>query len=87
MNKIDLFCPIAKPLLTVSEVAAILHVSNSLIFRWVREQRLPAVRDRDHQLLRIRPVDFQDFVDKHWAPVNGRIRPPRGKPPIKRRKP
>ena len=69
---------VPKLLLSAAEVAESLAVSTSLVFRWVRQGRLPAVRHPNHQLVRIRPEDLERFLNDEWKVVEGPVRPPRG---------
>jgi excisionase family DNA binding protein len=74
---------IPKILISAAEVAESLAVSTSLVFRWIREGRLRAVRHPFHQLVRIRPEDVERFLMEEWRPVDGPIRPARGNPSLR----
>ena len=49
---------------TVTEAAAILGVSEKLVFTWIKDQILPAIRlGPGQRLIRIRRVDLEAFVE------------------------
>jgi excisionase family DNA binding protein len=52
-------------LLTVEEVARQLRVSKAAVYRWVAEERLPALRAG--HLLRFRQEDVERFLDEPRA--------------------
>ena len=54
---------------TVAETAAILGVSQKLVFIWVKDQVLPVVRlGPGQRLIRIRRIDLEQFVEKDFQP-------------------
>lgn len=54
---------------TVTETAAILGVSAKLIFSWIKDEVLPAVRlGPGQRLIRIRRVDLEAFVEQDFEP-------------------
>lgn len=66
-------------LLTVEEAAHdLLRISTSLLYRFIREGKLPAYTMPGIQIVRIRREDAERFVAEAWQPVSGPIRPARG---------
>jgi len=56
-------------LYTVAETAAILGVSEKLVFTWIKENILPAIRlGPGRRLIRIRRVDLEKFVETDFQP-------------------
>jgi len=54
---------------TVSETAAILGVSEKLVFTWIKNEILPALRlGPGRRLIRIRRVDLEAFVEQDFEP-------------------
>jgi excisionase family DNA binding protein len=54
---------------TVTETAAILGVSEKLVFTWIKDEVLPAIRlGPGRRLIRIRRVDLEAFVEKDFEP-------------------
>ena len=54
---------------TVTETAAILGVSEKLVFTWIKDEVLPAIRlGPGRRLLRIRRIDLEAFVEKDFEP-------------------
>jgi excisionase family DNA binding protein len=54
---------------TVTETAAILGVSEKLVFTWIKDEVLPAIRlGPGRRLLRVRRVDLEEFVEKDFEP-------------------
>ncbi len=52
-------------LLTVSEVARLLHVSRTLVYWLIQRRKLRTVRI--NRALRFRPEDVQDFIRRRTA--------------------
>jgi excisionase family DNA binding protein len=48
---------------TVTEVAAVLDVSPALVYGWIKDESLPAIR-LGPKLLRIREQDLQAFIER-----------------------
>ncbi len=57
-------------LLTINEVAALLHVSRSLLYRLIRTGALPTVRIL--RALRFRWQDVEDYINTQAAGGRGR---------------
>jgi excisionase family DNA binding protein len=54
---------------TVAETAAILGVSYKLVFSWIKDGVLPAIRlGPGQRLIRIRRVDLERFVEQDFEP-------------------
>ena len=54
---------------TVTETAAILGVSEKLVFTWIKDAALPAIRlGPGRRLIRIRRVDLETFVEQDFEP-------------------
>jgi excisionase family DNA binding protein len=54
---------------TVTETAAILGVSEKLVFSWVKDEILPAIRlGPGRRLIRIRRIDLEAFVEQDFEP-------------------
>jgi excisionase family DNA binding protein len=54
---------------TVAETAAILGVSQKLVFTWIKDEALPAIRlGPGRRLIRIRRVDLEEFIEKDFEP-------------------
>ena len=54
---------------TVAETAAILGVSQKLVFTWIKDNVLPAVRlGPGQRLIRIRRVDLEQFIARDFQP-------------------
>ena len=54
---------------TVTETAAILGVSEKLVFSWVKDEILPAIRlGPGRRLIRIRRIDLEAFVERDFEP-------------------
>ncbi len=54
---------------TVAETAAILGVSQKLVFTWVKEGILPSIRlGPGRRLIRIRRTDLERFVETDFQP-------------------
>ena len=75
----------ALDLYTVAETAIILGVNQKLVFTWIRDGALPAIRlGTNQRLVRIRRVDLEEFVEKDFQAST----PPgsggslRGEPPV-----
>ena len=56
-------------LLTIDEVAAILKVSKSYVFRLMRDGQLTVIRD-GKRFTRILRSDLIAYVEKHRQPIN-----------------
>ena len=56
-------------LYTVAETAAILGVSEKLVFTWIKQNILPAIRlGPGRRLIRIRRTDLERFVETDFQP-------------------
>jgi excisionase family DNA binding protein len=56
-------------LYTVTETAATLGVSEKLVFSWVKDEILPAIRlGPRRRLIRIRRIDLEAFVEQDFEP-------------------
>ena len=54
---------------TVTETAAILGVSEKLVFSWVKDEIPPAIRlGPGRRLIRIRRIDLEAFVEQDFEP-------------------
>ena len=54
---------------TVTETAAILGVSEKLVFSWIKDDVLPVIRlGPGRRLIRIRRVDLEAFVEQDFEP-------------------
>ena len=56
-----------KNLMKVAEVASFLNVSESAVYKWIDERRLPYVdlgHARGRRLIRFRPEDIDRFVEE-----------------------
>ena len=54
---------------TVTETAAILGVSEKLVFSWIKDEVLPVIRlGPGRRLIRIRRVDLEAFVEQDFEP-------------------
>ncbi|MBC7249307.1 MAG: helix-turn-helix domain-containing protein [Anaerolineae bacterium] len=54
---------------TVAETAAILGVSEKLVFTWIKQNILPAIRlGPGRRLIRIRRTDLERFVETDFQP-------------------
>ena len=54
---------------TVTETAAILGVSEKLVFSWIKDGVLPVIRlGPGRRLIRIRRVDLEAFVEQDFEP-------------------
>ena len=54
---------------TVAETAAILGVSEKLVFSWIKDEVLVAIRlGPGRRLIRIRRVDLEAFVEQDFEP-------------------
>ena len=54
---------------TVTETAAILGVSEKLVFSWIKDEVLTAIRlGPGRRLIRIRRVDLEAFVEQDFEP-------------------
>lgn len=54
---------------TVAETAAILGVSEKLVFTWIKQRILPAIRlGPGRRLIRIRRTDLERFVETDFQP-------------------
>jgi excisionase family DNA binding protein len=60
-EKLDLY--------TVAETALILGVSQKLVFTWIKDGVLPAIRlGPGQRLIRVRRVDLETFVETEFQP-------------------
>jgi len=54
---------------TVTETAAILGVSEKLVFSWIKDEVLVAIRlGPGRRLIRVRRVDLEAFVEQDFEP-------------------
>ena len=54
---------------TVTETAAILGVSEKLVFSWIKDEVLTAIRlGPGRRLIRIRRIDLEAFVEQDFEP-------------------
>jgi len=59
-----------EPLLTVSEVAALLHVSNMTVYRLIKSGQLTAIRVGKNY--RIRRTEVEKYLDDRAVQVEGK---------------
>ncbi len=56
-------------LYSVAETAAILGVSEKLVFNWIKQGILPAIRlGPGRRLIRIRRIDLEKFINTEFEP-------------------
>lgn len=56
-------------LYSVAETAAILGVSEKLVFNWIKQGILPAIRlGPGRRLIRIRRIDLEKFINTDFEP-------------------
>jgi excisionase family DNA binding protein len=61
--------PDALDFYTVAETALILGVSQKLVFTWIKDGVLPAIRlGPGQRLIRVRRVDLETFVETEFQP-------------------
>ncbi|HEY77162.1 MAG TPA: helix-turn-helix domain-containing protein [Thermoflexia bacterium] len=61
--------PDSLDLYTVAETAAILGVSQKLVFTWIKQNILPAIRlGPGRRLIRIRRIDLERFIEQDFQP-------------------
>lgn len=63
-------------LLTIRDVSAILHVSESMVHRWVRDKGLPIQQVNGHD--RVTPVHLLEWLADHPMPIKSDVFPSNG---------
>jgi len=57
-------------LLTTDDVARMLKVNKRTIYYWVERKKIPHIKI-NNKLIRFRPVDIQEFIEKNLVNPDG----------------